>query len=53
MVDPAHQNYQLKTGSPAMDAGLYLPDVQVDIRGVTRPQGLAYDIGCYEAMAVK
>ena len=52
-VDPAHQNYQLKPGSPAIDAGLYLPDVIADILGVTRPQGLAYDIGCYEAKAIE
>ena len=48
-VDPAHQNYQLKPGSPAIDAGVALLDVPTDILGVTRPQGLAYDIGCYEA----
>jgi hypothetical protein len=47
-VDPAHQNYKLKPGSPAIDAGIFLPDVKTDIDGVTRPQGLAYDIGCYE-----
>ena len=47
-VDPAHFNYKLKPGSPAIDAGVFLPDVTVDINGVTRPQGLAYDIGCYE-----
>jgi hypothetical protein len=48
-VDPAHLNYKLKPGSPAIDAGLSLPDVKTDIDGVSRPQGLAYDIGCYEA----
>ena len=52
-VDPAHQNYQLKPGSPAIDAGLYLPDITADALGVSRPQGLAYDIGCYEAKAVQ
>jgi hypothetical protein len=39
----------LKAGSPAIDAGLFLPDVTTDIAGVSRRQGLAYDIGCYEA----
>jgi parallel beta-helix repeat protein len=48
-VDPVHFNYQLKPGSLAINAGVALPaDVPVDILGVTRPQGVAYDIGCYE-----
>lgn len=47
-VDPATNNYQLKTGSPAIDTGTALLDVPTDILGVTRPQGLAWDIGCYE-----
>jgi parallel beta-helix repeat protein len=48
-VDPATAMYQLRTGSPAIDAGTNLsPDVVADIVGVTRPQRTAYDIGCYE-----
>jgi parallel beta-helix repeat protein len=48
-VDPATKNYQLKTGSPAIDAGVNLsPDVVADINGFPRPQRTAYDIGCYE-----
>jgi parallel beta-helix repeat protein len=48
-VDPATANYQLKTGSPAIDAGTNLaPDVVADINGLPRPQRTAYDIGCYE-----
>jgi len=48
-VDPATGNYQLKTGSPAIDAGVSLsPDVVADINGLPRPQRTAYDIGCYE-----
>jgi len=47
-VDPAHQNYQLKPGSPAIDAGVALLDVPTDILDVKRPQGVAYDIGSYE-----
>ena len=47
-VDPTHFNYALKTGSPAVDAGAALTDVPTDIAGVTRPQGSAWDIGCYE-----
>ena len=48
-VDPANNNYQLKAGSLAIDKGTSLLDVPVDILGVHRPQGLAWDIGCYEA----
>jgi len=49
-VDPANNNYQLKPGSPAINAGTTLTAVPTDILGVTRPQGTAYDIGCYEAV---
>jgi parallel beta-helix repeat protein len=41
-------NYQLKAGSPAIDAGASLPDVLTDILGVKRPQTVSWDIGCYE-----
>ena len=47
-VDPTDLDFQLAAGSPAIDAGLTLLDVPTDILGVTRPQGSAYDIGCYE-----
>jgi parallel beta-helix repeat protein len=50
-IDPATQNYQLVPTSPAIDAGTTLLDVPVDILGVTRPQGSAYDIGCYEVVS--
>jgi parallel beta-helix repeat protein len=49
-VDPAVNNYQLKPGSPAINAGTTLSDVPTDILGVKRPQGAGYDIGCYEAL---
>lgn len=48
-VDPAYDDYHLKAGSPAIDAGKALDDVQTDLEGAPRPQGAAYDIGCYEA----
>ncbi|MCD6405652.1 MAG: right-handed parallel beta-helix repeat-containing protein, partial [Planctomycetes bacterium] len=48
-VDPVHDDYHLKAGSPAIDAGKILEDVKTDLEGTTRPQGAAYDIGCYEA----
>ena len=48
-VDPDNDDYHLKTGSPAIDAGTTLSEVTDDIDGVSRPQGSAYDCGCYEA----
>ncbi len=47
-VDPTNNNYQLKPGSPAINAGASLLDVPVDILGVARPQGIGWDIGAYE-----
>jgi PKD repeat protein len=47
-VDPENGDYRLKSGSPAIDAGTTLADVTDDIEGASRPQGDAYDIGCYE-----
>jgi hypothetical protein len=42
-------NYSLQAGSPAIDAGANTsPAVTVDLKGVARPQGKAYDIGAYE-----
>jgi len=50
-VDPANYNFQLKPGSPAIDAGVALTDVPLDILGVKRPQGVAWDLGAYEGQA--
>jgi parallel beta-helix repeat protein len=48
-VNAAGNDYRLATGSPAIDTGANLsPDIVDDIDGTSRPQGLAYDIGCYE-----
>ncbi|HEY1337356.1 MAG TPA: right-handed parallel beta-helix repeat-containing protein [Bryobacteraceae bacterium] len=50
-VDPAHNNYRLKAGSPAVNAGTLLwGAVFDDIAGTARPQGGLNDIGCYESM---
>jgi hypothetical protein len=49
-VDPAGNNYKLKSGSPTMNAGTALSAVPTDILGVKRPQGAGYDVGCYEAL---
>jgi hypothetical protein len=39
----------LLPGSPAIDAGVALPSVTTDQRGVSRPQGKAPDIGAFES----
>jgi len=38
-VDPVHFNYQLKSGSPAVDAGVTLTDVPTDILGCKETAG--------------
>jgi len=46
----AGNDYSLKSGSPAIDAGVSLSsDVHEDITGAPRPRGPEFDIGCYEA----
>ena len=47
-VNPAAFDFHVQTGSPAIDAGLTLPDVPCDFDGNGRPAGSAYDIGAYE-----
>lgn len=47
-VDPAGDDYHLKSGSPAVDAGTTLSDVPDDLEGHPRPVGAAFDIGAYE-----
>src|SRR5215471_612268 len=47
-VDPANNSYQLKAGSPAIGAGISLPQVTDDIDGTVRP-AVHPSIGCYEA----
>lgn len=46
-ADAANNNYRLKTGSSALNAGTNV-SVTEDADGVPRPQGSAADIGCYE-----
>lgn len=40
--------YGLRSGSPAVDKGLTIPWLTVDLEGTARPQGSAYDIGAFE-----
>lgn len=47
-VDPAADNYQIRTGSPAQDTGDLSVGVTYDIRNLPRPQGNGPDIGAYE-----
>lgn len=44
------ETHALNPGSPALDAGKYLPDITVDQRGIARPQRKAFDIGAFEAI---
>jgi hypothetical protein len=48
-VDAAQNDYRLKVGSPAANAGTLLPQVTDDLLNVARPQGGLHDIGCYES----
>ncbi|MEZ4273531.1 MAG: right-handed parallel beta-helix repeat-containing protein [Myxococcota bacterium] len=41
-------DYRLSQGSPAIDSGIALSDLEEDMTGVLRPQGLGYDIGAFE-----
>ncbi|TAL62803.1 MAG: DUF1565 domain-containing protein, partial [Bacteroidetes bacterium] len=48
-VNAAGFDFHLLPGSPAIDAGTNLsPDVTDDFDGISRPQGMGYDIGAYE-----
>lgn len=38
----------LLPGSPALDAGVSIPGLTTDQRGIARPQGIAPDIGAFE-----
>ncbi len=50
-MDEGAGDYRLREDSPARDTGLALPEVTVDLVGLTRPQGPAYDLGAYELAA--
>ncbi len=49
-VDGATDDFHLRAESPAIDAGLTLPNVVDDLDGHPRPQGKQSDIGPYEYM---
>jgi parallel beta-helix repeat protein len=52
-VSAADDDYGLRLGSPAVDAGQEIPGVTVDIVGAVRPSGGGYDIGAYEFIEEK
>jgi hypothetical protein len=49
-VDPGSFDLQLKSGSPAVNAGITIDEVMTDFNGIRRPQpdGHSHDIGAYE-----
>ena len=44
-------NYRLRQGSPALDAGLTIPWLTIDLDGPPLPEGSKYDLGAYEGTA--
>ena len=48
-TDAANGDYTLQNGSPAIDAGTTIATTTPDRVGTVRPQGMAYDIGAFEA----
>jgi len=47
-ADAASNDYHLSSGSTARDAGTTVAACNPDLEGMTRPQGVAYDMGAYE-----
>jgi hypothetical protein len=47
-VNVEAHDYALEEASPAIDAGVTIPEVATDITGAQRPHGRGYDIGAYE-----
>jgi hypothetical protein len=52
LSSPEQYYFRLLNSSPAIDAGVNLDEVSEDIEGVSRPQGLSWDIGPYEYVYV-
>jgi hypothetical protein len=51
-VSVTGDDYHLKDGSPAVDAGEACDDVHADVEGTPRPLGSSHDIGAYEGVDV-
>jgi parallel beta-helix repeat protein len=50
-VSPSAGDFHLKSGSPAIDAGMKLDVVAADFDNIPRPSGPSYDIGAHEYRA--
>ena len=48
LANPEDGDFSLDFASPALDAAAPITAIAHDLAGVTRPQGAAPDIGCYE-----
>lgn len=48
MVNPEGRDFHLRSYSPCIDAGDYIPDLTEDFEGDPRPQGSGYDMGADE-----
>lgn len=48
VLNAQNKDLHLKSGSPAIDTGIILSYITNDYDGISRPQGLGYDIGAYE-----
>ena len=52
-MDPDTGDFRLRAGSPGIDAGLAIDGIKTDLRGIARPQGKGFDVGCYEKAAAE
>lgn len=50
-VDVDREDFRLRPGSPAIDAGVAEGAPKTDREGRSRPQGTAVDLGAYECQA--
>ncbi len=51
LVSPSTGVFSLQANSPAINAGITIPQANPDAVGTPRPQGTAYDLGAYEFIA--
>ncbi len=52
-VDASSSNFHLKSTSKAIEMGVTLADVPLDLDGIPRPQEAKYDMGVYEFRAAQ
>jgi PKD domain/Right handed beta helix region/Protein of unknown function (DUF1565) len=48
LINPSAFDFRLLPGSPAIDAGISIPEVSNDRSSCLRPQGIGFDIGAHE-----